>query len=70
MAKTDAGFSKQYKELPIADTFKVKKDGGQVDALSGATLTSRAICTALNSAGEIYQKLKPQISEKLQAFNQ
>lgn len=69
MAKTDADFAGQFKELSIADRFNVKKDGGQVDALSGATLTSRAVCTALNNAGEIYQKLKPQISEKLQEFD-
>lgn len=30
----------------------VTKDGGQVDALTGATVTSRAICTAVNAAQE------------------
>ena len=28
----------------------VTKDGGSVDALTGATVTSRAICTGVNAA--------------------
>ncbi|MBQ9638746.1 MAG: RnfABCDGE type electron transport complex subunit G [Bacteroidales bacterium] len=30
--------------------FAVKKDGGQVDAISGSTITSRAFCRAINKA--------------------
>jgi len=28
----------------------VSKDGGQVDALTGATITSRAVCVGINAA--------------------
>lgn len=35
---------------------KVKKDGGEVDALSGATITSRAYGSALKKAHNAYQK--------------
>ena len=35
---------------------KVKKDGGQVDAISGSTITSRAFCEAINNAYTIFQK--------------
>jgi electron transport complex protein RnfG len=68
MAKTDPEFAGQFKELAITDDVKVKKDGGQVDALSGATLTSRAVCAGVNSGSDIYQRLKPKISEKLKEF--
>ena len=67
-AKTDPGFADQFKGLSIKDTFKVKTDGGQVDAISGATVTSRGVSIAATEAGKIYQKLKPQIAKKLEAF--
>ena len=35
----------------------VTKDGGQVDALTGATITSRAVCTGVNAALDVVAKL-------------
>jgi len=67
-AKSDPGFAAQFKGLSIKDTFKVKTDGGQVDAVSGATVTSRGVTVAATEAGKIYKKLKPQIAEKLKEF--
>ena len=68
-AKDDPGFVSQFKGLPIEETFKVTNDSGKVNAMSGATITSRAVCAAATEAGSIYQKLKPQLSEKLKEFN-
>lgn len=68
-AKTDPTFVAQFSGLPIAETFKVKPDGGQVDALSGATVTSRGVSAALTEAGKIYEKLKPQIADKAKTFS-
>lgn len=67
-AKTDPGFAAQFKGLSIKDTFKVKTDDGQIDAVSGATITSRGVTVAATEAGKIYKKLKPQIAEKLKKF--
>jgi electron transport complex protein RnfG len=67
-AKTDPAFTAQFKDLSLLDTFKVKPDGGQVDALSGATITSRGVSMALTDAGKTYQRLKPKIEEKLKGF--
>ena len=39
-----------------ADGLKVKKDGGDVDAISGSTITSRAFCEIINNAYAIFQK--------------
>jgi len=69
-AKTDAGFAKQFKGLPVLTPFKVTADGGSINALSGATITSRGVCGGLTDAGRIYQRLKPQISDKLKSFTQ
>ncbi|MGW8187543.1 MAG: RnfABCDGE type electron transport complex subunit G [Desulfobacterales bacterium] len=67
-AKTDPTFVAQFAGMPLKETFKVKVDGGQVDALSGATVTSRGVSAALTQAGQIYEKLKPQIADKAKAF--
>jgi len=67
-AKDDPGFASQFKGMPIKETFKVTNDGGKVNAISGATITSRAVCSAASDAGIIYQRLKPQLSEKLKEF--
>jgi Na+-translocating ferredoxin:NAD+ oxidoreductase RnfG subunit len=34
--------------------------------MSGATITSRAVCTAATEALDVYKNLKPQISDKLE----
>jgi electron transport complex protein RnfG len=67
-AKTDPGFVSQFKDLPATEPIKVAADGGSINAISGATLTSRAVSAASTDAGQIYQKLKPQIDDKLKGF--
>ena len=56
-AKTDPGFSEQFKGLPIKEPFKVKADGGQIDAISGATFSSRGVCSAVVDSADIYMRL-------------
>ena len=34
---------------------KVKKDGGEVDAITAATISSRAYCDAVNRAAKAYK---------------
>ena len=67
-AKTDPGFSEQFKGLPIKEPFKVKADGGQIDAISGATFSSRGVCSAVVDSADIYMRLKKEIIEKVKAF--
>jgi electron transport complex protein RnfG len=67
-AKTDPSLSDQFQGLPIKEPFKVKADGGQIDAISGATISSRGVCGAVVDSAEIYQRLKKDIVEKLKAF--
>ena len=67
-AKSDPSFISQFKDLGLEEPFKVTADGGSINAISGATITSRAVSAAATDAIEIYQKLKPQIDEKLMSF--
>lgn len=59
-AKADKWFQKDGKGNVIgkspAARLMVKKDGGDVDAISGSTITSRAFCDLINNAYEIFQK--------------
>ena len=64
-AKTDPGFTGQFMGLPIVAPFKVKTDGGTVDAVSGAIITSRGVAAALTEAGQIYKRLKPELLKKM-----
>ena len=66
-AKSDLSFVSQFNDQTLVDSYKIRTDGGQVDALSGATLTSRGVSGALTDASDIYQRLKPQIEEKLKS---
>lgn len=67
-AKEDPSFAAQFKGLSAAEGFKVSGDGGKINAISGATITSRAVCAAATGVVETYKRLKPQIEENLKAF--
>ncbi len=65
--KTNPEFGAQFKGQPITEVFKVKADGGQIDAVSGATISSRGVTAAVVQAGDIYKRLKDQIKNKMKA---
>jgi electron transport complex protein RnfG len=66
--KTDPSFSFQFKGISISDPFGVKQDGGQIDAVSGATISSQGVCAAMNASVETYKRLKPAILKKANDF--
>jgi electron transport complex protein RnfG len=67
-AKTEKEFTDQFKGKPLTETFKIKNDGGQIDALSGATVTSRGVTEGVTQAGIVYKELKPQILDGLKTL--
>jgi Na+-translocating ferredoxin:NAD+ oxidoreductase subunit G len=66
-AKTDPSFSRQFAGLPVAKPFGVKADGGEIDALSGATVTSRGVCAAVSEIADTYTRLKAEILKKMKS---
>ena len=68
MAKDDPNFAAQFIDKSITSQFGVTTDGGQISALSGATITSRAVCVGVNNAVASYNQLKPQLEEKIQGL--
>ncbi len=59
MEKDKSDFSKQFKgKNPKFFKLKVKKDGGDVDAITAATISSRAFCDAVDRAYKAYMASK------------
>lgn len=55
-------FTQQFAGMPGDAVVKVKKDGGVVDAVSGATISSRAVATAIGQAKTVFQEHKDAIA--------
>lgn len=54
---TEPFFKDQFNgKNPMDKKLMVKKDGGEVDAITASTITSRAYCDALQRAAEAYMK--------------
>jgi electron transport complex protein RnfG len=57
----EEGFRKGFAGLALDGPVKVKADGGSLDAVSGATISSRGVCEAVNEALDFYRKNKEAI---------
>ena len=49
-AATSAGEQFRGQFAGVSGSVAVSKDGGSIDAITGATITSRAVCTGVNAA--------------------
>lgn len=61
-AKADKWFQKEGKgcvvgKNPAADKLSVKNDGGEIDAITASTITSRAFLLAVNQAYQAYKSM-------------
>lgn len=53
---TEPAFADQFQGFnPAEQKLSVKKDGGDVDAITASTITSRAFCVALENAYKVFQ---------------
>ncbi len=68
LAADDPGFVSQFKGKPLDKSVKLTQDGGLINALGGATVTSRAVCNAAEQIVRLYEENKEQISEKTKSF--
>jgi electron transport complex protein RnfG len=66
-AKDDPTWAAQFKGLPVDQPVAVTNDGGSISAISGATITSRAVCEATTQALQLYTEIKPQLLEEIKA---
>jgi len=63
---TGSSFTEKFKGRAITDIFKVKKDNGAIDAISGATNSSRGVCLAVEKGVGFYARLKTEILKKFE----
>ena len=56
-AETPAGIAFREQFIGASGSVSVTKDGGAMDSITGATITSRAICVGVNAALEVVAKL-------------
>jgi electron transport complex protein RnfG len=54
-------FTNNFKNKPITAVFKVKKDNGEVDAVSGATNSSKGVCAAVEKSVAAYPAIKKRV---------
>ena len=56
-AATPAGVSFREQFAGKSGSVSVAKDGGEIEAITGATITSRAVCAGVNAALEVVGKM-------------
>ncbi|MEN8154051.1 MAG: RnfABCDGE type electron transport complex subunit G [Acidobacteriota bacterium] len=62
---SETGFTDKFKGRTISDIFRVKKDNGIIDAISGATNSSRGVCSAVEKGVALFPKIKLTVLNKL-----
>jgi len=61
---TEGWFKEQFKGKGLENAdWRVKKDGGQFDQITGATISPRAIVGAVRQGLEFYRQHQPQITQ-------
>jgi electron transport complex protein RnfG len=66
--KTEPSFTGQFKGLSVVQPVKMKSEGGRIDALSGATFSSRGVVAGVSALSDVYKRLKPEIMEKMKSI--
>lgn len=56
--KDDNAYADNFKGKSIKDNFKIKSDGGVIDAITGATISSRGVCTAVRNGVGLFEEIK------------
>ena len=63
LQKSKSNFPDQFNgKNPASFKLKVKKDGGDVDAITAATISSRAFCDAVQRAYDTFKKEKEKLN--------
>lgn len=61
----EPGFRKQWKGLPIDQPVAITADGGSIDAISGASTTSRAAVNGTNDVLDFVKENKDEILKRI-----
>ena len=59
---TEDQFTGRFEGLGLDVEFRIESEGGDIDALSGATYSSHGVCEAIRKSVLLYPRIKAQIS--------
>ncbi len=70
-AETDVRFKNSFAGIPVTaeDKIQIGDDGGDIAAIGGATVTSRAVSLAVRRAGNIFEQHKSEIKKEVETFS-
>jgi H+/Na+-translocating ferredoxin:NAD+ oxidoreductase subunit G len=57
----EPSFTKQFKGMTLSDSLNLSAKGGKIDAVSGATVSSKGVVAAVRKALELFPKIKQEI---------
>ena len=60
---TEDAFSAGFKGKPLDSSFKVTGDGGIIDAISGATVSSKGVCAAVTRGAGLFGNIKTDVTK-------
>lgn len=60
----ESSFTNNFVDKSITDIFKIKSDDGIIDAVTGATISSKAVCSAVQKSVALYPEIKEKILEE------
>ena len=60
---TQDEFADRFSGKPLDAAFRVTQDGGEIDGVTGATISSRAACAAVRESVKRYPDIRAQIAE-------
>ena len=59
---TETAFTEQFRGLPLEGGVQLSGDGGTIDAVSGASFSSKGVISAINNAMELFPTIKEEVS--------
>ena len=62
---TEEQFKSQFAGRDIDARFLLKNEGGEIDAVSGATYSSKAVCEAIRKSIALYPEVKKQVLQNM-----
>lgn len=70
-AATDVRFQQSFVGIPVTDDGRIRlgDDDGDIGTIGGATITSRAVASAVRRAGSVFQEHENEIKTKVAAFS-
>ena len=64
-----AAFTRLFSGRSLTESYAVKQDGGDIDSFSGATISPRAVCEAINKASAVLNEAIGNLTDEIKQLN-